>query len=218
MLSDNIPRSALIARALREQLTRDVVWASTLPLTPSAQWLAEQVREAGAVRVILNVSPRAVDAWTPALRPLLARSAPSVIAAQWGDATLSASQFDALAGLVWATTWHPSLGGSERNWARRHRSLTGMVPGDAEVAAYSAALVALTSAGSDPRGRVAEAVVRDVFVPEARFGRDGCLPHGIQIRRRDAGEDEHGWPKQQLLWAASPDQSFDGRRSGASLK
>ena len=108
------------------------------------------------------------------------------------------------------------MGGSERNWARRHRSLTGLVPVYAE-AAYSAAFLTVTSAGPNvatmSASQLRRAVVRDLFVDVQRFGMDGCLPHGTQLRRLKAGRDEFGWGSQQLIAVSSPEEAFADRRT-----
>ena len=211
VVSDATPRAGRIARALRSRLRSPAEWEVVGQGARPARALSARMDAARADRLVLNTSPSWADAWLPTVRPLLARPEPTVVAPQWSDATLTPAQFDAMAGLVWVSTWHPSMGGSERNWARRHRARTGMVPGDAEVAAYSAALAALLA--SPPLGVHAE--VRDLLVPGgAQFGPDRCLPHGTQVRRCLAGADEYGWPRQQLLAAASPAQAFADRRPG----
>ena len=211
VISDSAPRAGRFERALRSRLRSDAVWDVVGERTLTAGALAERMGAAHSDRLVLNASPQHAGTWLPAIRPLLARTEPAIVAPQWSEATLAPADFDALAGLVWVSTWHPSMGGSERNWARRHRARTGMVPGDAEIAAYSAALAALLA--SPQLGPHAE--VRDLLVPGgAQFGADGCLPHGTQVRRRLPGIDEYGWANQRLLAAATPAQAFADRRTG----
>lgn len=213
VLSDTTPRAGQLERALRSRLHSPAVWDVQGERALTAGALTDRMHAARADRLVLNTSPRRSAAWLPAIRPLLARPEPAIVAPQWSEATLTPAGFDALAGLVWVSTWHPSMGGSERNWARRHRARTGMVPGDAEIAAYSAALAALLA--SAPLGPQSE--VHDLLVPGgAQFGADGCLPHGTQVRRRLPGNDEYGWPNQRLLAAATPAQAFGDRRTGGN--
>ena len=216
VLSARDPRSVRIERALRARMGDSTTWA-TVRAEPSVEAMAERLSGVRAQRLVLNVSPAAAAGWIPALRPLLRRADISVVATQWNEATLPLELQEKLAGLLWVSTWHPSMGGSERNWARRHRSLTGLVPGDAEAAAYSAAFLAVTSAGPNAAtvsaGQLRQAVVRDIFVDAQRFGKDGCLPHGTQLRRLQAGRDKFGWGSQQLIAVSSPEEAFADRRT-----